>query len=215
MHSVFLGLLLAAAAFCQPVSVGLKIGVPLSDAFNIATSGQTNYTADTHRYTLGPSVELRLPARFSVEVDALYKSLEYRSSSGGLSGVTLNSDVTSGSWEFPILLKYHILPEVPLIKPYLEAGPSFSRLSGLKQVFTCLGNSCGGTSSGSSSTPPELTHSSNYGLTFGAGIDFHVILVHISPEVRYTRWGFENFSTLSGLLSSNQNQAAFLVGISF
>ena len=213
MKRSFLGLLLAAAAFGQPISVGLKIGAPLNDAFSIAT-GSTTYTDNTHRYVLGPFVELRLPVHFSIEADALYKSFEYQSISN-IGGTIFNSSTSSGSWEFPILLKYRILPDLPIIKPYIEGGPSFSRLSGIKNLFSCGGASCGGESSGSSGTPAELNHSSNYGLTFGAGIDFHVILLHIAPEVRYTRWGFENFRSANGLLNSNQNQAEFLVGISF
>ncbi|MGH9664638.1 MAG: porin family protein, partial [Bryobacteraceae bacterium] len=202
----------ATAALSQPVSIGVKIGAPLSDAFNIAT-GSTTYTDNTHRYVVGPSLELRLPVHFSVEADALYKSFEYQSISN-IGDTIFHSSTSSGSWEFPILLKYRILPDLPLIRPYLEAGPSFSRLSGVKNLFSCTGSLCGGAASGST-TPSELNHNSNYGLTFGAGIDFHVILLHIAPEVRYTRWGFENFSSVGGLLSSNQNQAEFLVGISF
>jgi opacity protein-like surface antigen len=212
MRSLILGLLLSTAAFCQPIGVGLKIGVPLSDAFNIAT-GATSYTADTHRYILGPSVELRLPAGLSVEADALYRSFEYQSISN-VGNAIIHSSTSSAAWEFPVLLKYRILPGLPLIRPYVEGGPSFSRLTGLKNLFSCSGAFCGGESSGSS-TPSALNHRSNYGLTFGAGIDFHVILLHITPEVRYTRWGFENFSSIDGLLSSNRNQAEFLVGISF
>jgi len=34
------------------------------------------------------------------------------------------------------------------------------------------------------------------------------------PEVRYTRWTSQHF-TLPNILNSNQNQAEFLVGITF
>ncbi|MEO7142284.1 MAG: porin family protein [Bryobacteraceae bacterium] len=206
-------LLLPAAAYCQPVGVGLKIGAPLSDAFNIA-NGSTSYTADTHRYTLGPFVELRLPAHLSIEVDALYKNFEYRAFSS-IGSTIFNSHTTASSWEFPVLLKYHILPGIPILKPYVEAGPTFSRLSGVRQLFTCSGDLCGLNSSGSSNQPGDLNHNSDYGLTFGAGLEVKLLLIRISPEIRYTRWGFANFASLGDVLKSNQNQAAVLVGVSF
>jgi outer membrane phospholipase A len=39
--------------------------------------------------------------------------------------------------------------------------------------------------------------------------------VRISPEVRYTRWGSGQQGAGEGLIRYNQNQADFLVGITF
>ena len=41
------------------------------------------------------------------------------------------------------------------------------------------------------------------------------VLLHIVPEIRYTRWGAQHFLDPNSFLSSNQNQAEFLVGITF
>src|SRR5205814_5398215 len=62
----------------SPIGIGVKGGVPLNDAFVVQQSNPIRYVADTHRYTFGPYVDLRLPAGFGVEVDALYKTYEYR-----------------------------------------------------------------------------------------------------------------------------------------
>jgi hypothetical protein len=51
----------------------------------------------------------------------------------------------------------------------------------------------------------------------GAGLDVHVLL-HIMPEIRYTRWGMDHFSGAlapAGSVNSNRNQAEFLLGITF
>ena len=48
----------------------------------------------------------------------------------------------------------------------------------------------------------------------GAGLDIKALILHISPEIRYTRWTAQYFN-LSGVLDSNQNQAEVLVGITF
>src|SRR5713101_5498871 len=67
-----------AQEFCSPLGCGVKGGVPLSDAFLVKPTNPIQYVADTPRYTFGPYVELRLPAGFGFEVDALYKTYEYR-----------------------------------------------------------------------------------------------------------------------------------------
>ena len=117
----------AAAAFAsaQPFSAGLKVGVPATDAFQVfpvPTLGV--FTADAPRYTVGPYIEIRLPARMAVEVDALYRT--YNFSSAGLGS-------SASSWEFPVLLK-HRFP-VPLVKPFFDAGVSFNRLSDINLDF--------------------------------------------------------------------------------
>jgi hypothetical protein len=47
------------------------------------------------------------------------------------------------------------------------------------------------------------------------GVDFKALVIHITPEIRYTRWGAKQFIDPNGLLNSNQNQAEFLVGFKF
>lgn len=59
---------------------------------------------------------------------------------------------------------------------------------------------------GSSGTGKNTTE----GLVIGGGVDLHVQRIHFLPEIRYTRWLNTHFGGLS-----NQNQAEFLVGITF
>jgi hypothetical protein len=52
----------------------------------------------------------------------------------------------------------------------------------------------------------------------GAGVDIHALVIHVSPELRYTRWGTQQFSFFNpegGGLESNQNQLEFLIGLTF
>ena len=51
------------------------------------------------------------------------------------------------------------------------------------------------------------------GFVVGGGLDIHLLILHISPELRYTRWGAKHFLDPNGGFSSNQNQAEFLLGI--
>src|ERR1700681_1150633 len=96
--SVFmLGGFLTGVAAAQPFGAGLKFGVPLNDAFTVKSPNPFDYIADTHRYVIGPFVEVRLPGGFAVELDALYRSFDFSS---------VQHSVSVGVWEFPLLAKY-------------------------------------------------------------------------------------------------------------
>jgi opacity protein-like surface antigen len=187
----------------QTVSVGVKAGVPIMDAFAVASrpSSLNNYTFDTRRYTVGPAFELRLPYSFAFETDALYKRLNYASNPFGFD---MFRATTSGhSWEFPLLLKHHF--RGPL-HPFGDLGVSLRRVSG-KTNFT---NGVFQTTQ----EPLELVHTWTTGLAAGGGSDLQIGPVHFQPEIRYTRWGKESFSSASGVLSSNLNALDLLIGVS-
>jgi len=207
----FLFLLTTSVASAQLFSAGVKVGTPITDAYDVVT-GRASFVPNAKRLVIGPTVELRLPFGFGIEVDALYRRQEYEYSSGitnPINGELLNSRTTSGSWEFPVLAKYRT--PFPLVKPYVVGGLNFNRLSGVKQTLRCLGGTC---------TNPfrDVSHRNNVGVTVGAGVQVNALLIKLSPEVRFTRWGVSNFDVTGGFgsaLKSNQNQADFIVGITF
>jgi outer membrane protein with beta-barrel domain len=167
-------------AFGQFLSVGIKAGVPLNDVF--VNSGSGDLIGNTNRFIIGPEAEVRLPFHLGIEVDALYRHY----SLGGNS---------TNEWDFPVLLKYRF-KGVPLVRPYVEAGPIFNHVSDIIHV---------------------TSNSSTGGFAIGAGVDIHPVLIHITPEIRYVHWGSENynFAALGSALASNQNQTLFLVGLTF
>jgi hypothetical protein len=193
--------LCAAAASAQPFTAGVKVGLPLTDFVN-TVSGQSSSV--TNRYLVGPTAELHLPFGLGIEVDALYRHFNYQDIIG--SGVNaLTSVNSSGAWEFPVLLKYHFHGE--LARPYVDAGVAWDKISGLT---TTVGNSV---SNLTVANPSGEHNSFTSGFVMGAGLDIH-FLVHIMPELRYTRWTSEHFN-ISNVLNSNQNQAEFMVGVTF
>lgn len=151
-------------------------------------------SAGTSRYILGPEAELRLPFGFGVEFDILYRRFQYAAGSASAS---------PGSWEFPLLAKKHFLPGP--VRPFVDAGVSFSKLTGFSQTIRNLAGAGG------------RQDSSPRGFTLGGGVDLHLLQLHVAPELRFTRWGSQslNFLLPGGSLSANQNQAEFLVGITF
>ncbi len=63
----------------------------------------------------------------------------------------------------------------------------------------------------SNGTPTVVNKNSTAGFVIGGGVDLHFV-VHIMPEIRYTRWGSTQVIDPTTLLKSNQNQAEFLLG---
>lgn len=172
----------------SPIGIGVKGGVPLNDAFVVREQNPVSYIADTHRYIVGPYVELRLPGGFGVEMDALYQTYEYRQVVPAPT-----RDQNSHDWQFPLVAKYRFLPGP--VKPYVEAGAAFSHLS-VHDVR-------------------ELDDRNTWGFVLGGGVDVRVGHVHITPEIRYTGWTSRHFDSPGTLLQSNRNVAAVMLGIGF
>ena len=49
----------------------------------------------------------------------------------------------------------------------------------------------------------------------GVGLDVHVLVLHIAPEIRYTHWGSARFMDPLNLVRGSQNQAEVMVGVTF
>ena len=209
MRPVFLLLLGAVSAWAQLFSYGVKAGVPLNNFLDAARSQHFAFNANTNRYIVGPTAELHLPFGLGVEFDILYRHFDYNGS-GTLVDVITNSRTTGNAWEFPLLAKYRF-PKLPLkvVHPYVDAGVAWDTLSGLTQAITR--NSI----TTSTSSPAELNTTATRGLVMGAGLSVKLLMVHVSPEIRITRWGGQHFIDPNGLLHSNVNQGEFLVGITF
>lgn len=176
-----------AQAQSQLISVGFLGGIPLTDFVNTPTQADSalQYFENTHRYVLGASVELHLPAGFGVELDVLHESYDFHQSTAGAS-------ISPSLWQFPIMAKYRILPGP--IRPFIEGGVAFSRLTNVSDVIA-------------------LDNRSSTGIVIGGGVEIKAGFLRIVPELRYNNWPQKFFNLAD--LQSKQNQATFLVGISF
>ena len=199
MRLLLLLVMASSGAFPQ-VSFGVRGGVPFTDFFHAASSPGQTFESNSTRFILGPTVELHLPAGIGLEADALYRHFQYNASYNQID-VLVKSMATS-SWEFPLLVKYRA--PGPFVRPYVDGGVAWDRWSGVKQITQGGGLSTNSNASGI-----------NTGFVLGAGIELHLPVIKLSPEVRYTRWGAKNITDLGGALRSNQNQAEFLLGVTF
>ena len=182
-------LFLGVAASAQPVSIGIRAGVPLTQAYadlTVQSGGVIQTFSEALGYAVGPMVELHLPLGLSVEGDALYRPIDV--GSVNVSPGTVNvAGKNISSWEFPIVGKYRFL-HLPIVKPYVEAGPSFRHVG--------------------------ANYFSNTGFILGIGVEIKILRLRIEPDIRYYRWGADAQSSLTHL-PSQVNQAEFLVGIAF
>jgi hypothetical protein len=183
-------LLGATAAFAQPFTAGVKVGLPMTDVVNAVNTGGASLSANasTDRFIVGVTAELHLPLGLSIEGDALYRRFSY-------SALPSFPSSSSNDWQFPILLKYKFPAKI--IRPYIDGGAAWSTLQGL-----------------ASDVSSGLKNGTSSGIVLGAGVEIHALVIRISPEIRYTHWNTQAFNA-SSFVQSNQNQADFLVGITF
>jgi opacity protein-like surface antigen len=191
------------------VSIGVKGGVPISDAFDAARGANAAYFTNTKRYLVGPTIEFHLPARFSIEVEGLYKRVGYQYQA---TGPFVQTSTVADSWEFPVLGKWEITGGH--LRPFVDAGVSIRHLSGIKQVRRTISGAT--VNQIELSDAIEFNKSTDVGLAAGFGVAFKLGRVRISPELRYTRWGGENLrDPVNSLLRTNRNQGDFLLGLTF
>ena len=200
----------AATVGAQPISIGVKAGVPISDAFETFHRNQATYSTNTHRYLVGPTVQFNFPARISIELDGLYKRLGYQYDQ---TGPLLSARTVANSWEFPVLGKFAILPGP--VRPFVDAGAAFRHISGVRQIQHTI-SAVGQVFDTTIDNATEFNKRNDVGFVFGGGVEFKCGPVRISPEVRYTRWGSENFrDPVNALLRTQRNQGDFLLGFTF
>jgi Outer membrane protein beta-barrel domain len=213
IRALLLLLLTAQSAQTQPVSIGLKAGIPLTNA----VAGNFGGSSEASRYTVGPMLELRLPASLAVEAGALYKRTGYRASQSD-SGITIRGQVRAASWEFPMLIKFY-LPMAA--RPFVEAGYVIRRISKIEGTAHISRDLASGTPIDATFSVPASTilrDDPTHGLT--AGIGFRPINrpLRVSPEIRYTRWTgrpFDDQGPRGFFLQSTRNQVELLIGVSF
>ena len=232
-YSLLLFFLLPGGALAQKISFGVKGGVPLTETFRFSgidsgpgpVSSKEEYFSRTKRYTVGPTLEVGLPRGLSIEFNALYKRLNYdynafyKSPSSGRHFI--NTKNTANRWEFPVLLKYRFYRvSSASIRPHVSVGASWNHVSGEENFRESSSSNFGRLFSRvtTSSELLELHRKGTMGFVIGSGVEFRFLLMRVSPEIRYTRWGQENFQKAfpaGPILRSNLNQVEFLVGISF
>jgi len=196
------------AASAQTVSVGVVGGGSLVTP--------NMYSDDSHRYIVGPSVEVRLPRGFAVEADALYQragtSFTYASIPSGTNLAPFYPYPTSGVsravanvWQFPLTGKYYF-NRTSKFQPFVGLGPEL-RSAGWHTDSSVVIVSGPSTTLMTSSSSSE-SRSNSAGAVAVAGMRFQLGRLKFSPQFRFTRW-----SRQQGSLRTNE--AGLMLGIHF
>jgi hypothetical protein len=182
-HFLFFVSLSAYAQF--PIDFGIKGGVSLTDAYRSSSSGPFGTSSNAKDYIVGPFLDLRLVKDIGVEADALFRPVDFVSFARVGDILSVSRFTT---WEFPILAKYRFRLPFPILRPTIEAGPSFRAHA---------------------RSAPGLTAS---GFTAGGGVELKLPVIRLSSDLRYTRWQSPGSPTST---SPELNQVELLFGISF
>lgn len=202
-------LIAANTVYGQAVSVGVKAGVPLTKANPHQASGDAQI--DTGRWTVGPTIEVRLVRGFSLEFDALYRAYSAATAytfGGPNSSLLFYSDrVETKAWDLPLLVKYRF--KAPVLRPFVTGGYSVTHeTSDATRLISCLSGpgECGTVIPRASLDTPSTFQDSRFrrGPVVGAGVEFEFWKMKIAPEIRYSR-----------IDNPNTNQATLLVGFTF
>src|SRR5579872_4068578 len=178
------------AASAQTVSVGVVAGGSLATP--------SLYSDDSHRYIVGPSVEVRLPRGFAVEADGLYQrvgtSFFYASIPSGTDLAPIYSSLTSGVsravgsvWQFPIIGK-HYFNRSSKFQPYVGLGPELRTAGWHTDSSAVIASGPSTTQIVSSSSE---SRSNSVGAVAVVGMRFQVGRLKLSPQFRFTRWSRE------------------------
>lgn len=200
--------LLAPAAFCQSLGVGIKAGMPLTDA----VSGSLEVESIRKNLVIGPMIEVRLPFGLAVEANALYRRIGYDSSRTEL-GTTTTSRIRANAWELPIMGKMGIGPHLLPVRFFAGVGYATRYVTNVSAELTQAGIEI------PVNTQFLLANDPIHGMILTTGGEFKVpFLVRIVPEIRYTRWGSRSFDEQGSrgfYAQSSKNQLDLLVGFQF
>lgn len=186
--TILAGLMTAAAACAQAISVGVIAGAPFTNVEATTTVSGISYLPKSPKFTVGPTFQLNLPFHFRVEFDALVRPANFQ-----VSNLIANTNATE--WRFPLLVQYRF-GSGKLVQPFAGVGASFEHLYQIKNAVV--------------SGPGSIATNSPGGMVIDGGLDFKLKLFRLSGEMRYTRqWN-------GAILDVSQlNQAEVLVGARF
>ena len=183
-------------AYSQRFTFGVKVAGQITNTF---TYPFIPGNAHDDRVLFGPTAEIRLPHAVSIEMDALYKRRLSYSSHCCVSRVPVFTidetiDETTHAWELPLMLKWHLpVQHIPI---FASAGFSARNVAGIMHTYgtaQTLSPPAPAVSIDTRTSHGDLVNPWTYGPVVSAGFDFYTGIVHLQPELRYTRWNDSPF----------------------
>ena len=213
-------LMLGVLQLQAQVEVGVTGGVPLTPfILNSETGNRFGFSqvlSAPRRYTVGPYFEFHVHGPLGIETSALYKRFGFDTvaqSSFPYGPVTdaIASRAIGNSWEFPVLGKVH-LRLFPRLNGFVSAGPSIRRLTGVTEIgehTTYYPQPK--TTAYRTDSPAGMDRRTSVGAALGAGFEFAMGPLRLSPEFRITRWDSERTSSGPAASRLGRTQAEVLL----
>src|ERR1041384_3491631 len=166
----------------QTLSFGVTAGFPAQMPL---------HRSDNLPFAIGPTVELRIFSRVSLESGVLFYRLGRESNFGVFqypeNSVTILSGATRGhALEIPVLAKFYFRAEQKRWRPFVTAGVAVRRPFPESNYGTSI---LSGTQSVSGiANPPFHSETTRWNAdpSAGAGVDFKAGRFHLEPQVRYS-----------------------------
>lgn len=198
----------------------------INNSSTVATTAAS--TNQSSRIGYGVTGQVRLTDRFWFDVSAIYRRMGYQTNSSVatttstiLNGVTTSTTTTTQALEstrahifdIPFVLRFYSAarrPDGPRF--FLEGGGAWRISSGIKTSIDNIDAT--GTETCCTNTPAVPAHRSTIGMVGGAGIQLIDPLgIHVTPEVRYTRWINPIFH--SPTVNTDENQLEATISLTF
>jgi hypothetical protein len=109
--------------YSQLLSFGVKAGIPLTTPYTKEFVPDGGVSTDELRFTVGPTLEVHLPWRLSIEADALWRQSSFSEGGANISLVR----ATMQDWQIPLLLKYEA--KVGPLHPFVDGGVAYRHVS--------------------------------------------------------------------------------------
>jgi hypothetical protein len=165
-------------------------------------------------FVVGPTVDVRLFWRVSIETGLMFQRMGQQSTNGTYfypeNALTqVYSTQSTHALDIPILAKVRLLSQLRKWQPFVALGPTVRRTSFESSYRSTIFISTQLVTLG---PQPELglkTVNWSVDPALGAGVDFKTGRFHLEPEVRYSYWG------AGTNLPIRKNQVDFLFGLRF
>jgi len=194
------------SAFGHKVSFGVMAGLALTGGFPTRTESYSNVlavdpatgmltptdavvTLNSNRTSPVAGINVGVPVyrELSVEIGLIYRPMYARDISQYSNGSTRQDRFTVLTWQFPVLARYRF--RLRGVDPFMEAGPSFRSSGNLNNA-----------------------NPSRFGMTGGAGIEWHRPAFTLAPTLRYTYW---NADVNASGMATHRNQAELFLNFRF
>jgi hypothetical protein len=165
-------------------------------------------TGASQRIGYGATVQAMITGHFGLDVSLFARRIGYKLNTDIYTGVddpntvqderihtVLNEDTRAHIYDLPVVVRYYVKERhTPGPRFFVEGGGALRRISNLRSSRDITDNS--GTYTCCTFTPAVPARRTVRGLVVGAGVQLNdPIGIRVVPEVRYTRWVGQTFSS--------------------